>query len=121
MEKLYKLILDSAFEVHSLLGPGLFENTYKQCLSHELKLRDVKVDVEKRLPVFYKGIKLDCGYRIDMLVEKQIVIELKSVDKLTALHMSQLLSYMRLSNKKLGLLINFNTRFLKDGIKRVVL
>jgi len=119
-EELFKAILDSSFEVHKTLGPGLLENTYKQCLAHELKERGITVEIEKELPVIYKGSKLDCGYRLDLLVENEIIVELKAVEKLTDINMAQILTYLKLSNKQLGLLINFNKVYLKDGIKRVV-
>ena len=119
-EELFKAILDSSFEVHKVLGPGLLENTYKQCLAHELKERGITVEIEKELPVVYKGSKLDCGYRLDLLVENEIIVELKAVEKLTDINMAQILTYLKLSNKQLGLLINFNNVYLKNGIKRVV-
>jgi len=119
-EELFKAILDSSFEVHKALGPGLLENTYKQCLAHELKERGITVEIEKELPVVYKGSKLDCGYRLDLLVENEIIVELKAVEKLTDINMAQILTYLKLSNKQLGLLINFNNVYLKNGIKRVV-
>ena len=121
IEKIFTQTLNSAFEVHKTLGPGLLENTYQQCLAHELKQRNLHIETEKPLPVSYKGIQLECGYRIDILVENQIIIELKAVEKLNDLHLAQIMSYMKLSEIKLGLLVNFNTRYLKDGIKRVAL
>ena len=121
IEKIFTQTLNSAFEVHKTLGPGLLENTYQQCLAHELKQRNLHIETEKPLPVSYKGIQLECGYRIDILVENQIIIELKAVEKLNDLHLAQIMSYMKLSDIKLGLLVNFNTRYLKDGIKRVAL
>jgi GxxExxY protein len=119
-EELFKAILDSSFEVHKALGPGLLENTYKQCLAHELKERGITVEIEKELPVVYKGSKLDCGYRLDLLVENEIIVELKAVEELTDINMAQILTYLKLSHKQLGLLINFNNVYLKNGIKRVV-
>lgn len=120
IEELYKLVLDCSFEVHRTLGPGLLENTYQQCLGHELRSRGLKVELEKELPVIYKGITVPCGYRIDILVENQIIIELKAVEKLSSIHLAQIISYMKLSKMHLGLLVNFNSKLLKDGIKRVV-
>ena len=121
IEDQYKIVLDSAFEVHRVLGPGLLENTYKHCLAHELTNNGLKVEVEKELPVVYKGININCGYRIDILVDNSIIIELKSVGRLSDVHLAQILSYMKLSNIELGLLVNFNSKYLKQGIKRVVL
>lgn len=121
IEKQFKMILDSAFEVHKALGPGLLENTYKQCLAYELNSKGLTVEVEKELPVVYKNVQLECGYRIDILVEKKIIIELESVEKLNDVHLAQILSYMKLADVKLGLLVNFNNKCLKHGIKRVVL
>ncbi|NMA49022.1 MAG: GxxExxY protein [Tissierellia bacterium] len=120
-ESIYKRVLDCAFEVHKTLGPGLLENTYKHCLAHELKIAGLNIEIEKEIPVIYKDVRLDCGYRIDILVENQIIIELKAVEKLTDIHLAQLLSYMKLSKINLGLLINFNTKYLIQGIKRVIL
>ena len=119
-ESIYR-VLDCAFEVHKTLGPGLLENTYKHCLAHELKIAGLNIEIEKEIPVIYKDVRLDCGYRIDILVENQIIIELKAVEKLTDIHLAQLLSYMKLSKINLGLLINFNTKYLIQGIKRVIL
>ena len=121
IEEKYSVILDCAFEVHNTLGAGLLENTYKHCFAYELTTRGMSVEVEKELPVSYKGIDINCGYRIDLLVDGCIIIELKSVSRLNDIHLAQILSYMKLSNIKLGLLINFNTKFLKQGIRRVIL
>jgi GxxExxY protein len=121
-ERIAKIVLDAAFEVHSRLGPGLLESAYQTCLLYELKERGIYAETEKSLPVVYKGISLDCGYRIDMLVEKdKIIIENKSVKEINDVHMAQILSYLRLSGVSLGFLFNFNVRSLKDGIKRIVL
>ncbi len=113
--------LAPAIDVHKVLGPGLLESTYQQCLAHELSLRGIGFQVEHPLPVEYKGVRLDCGYRIDFLVEDQIVLELKSVEAFRAIHEAQLLTSMRLSKKQHGFLINFNVRLLKQGIKSFVL
>ncbi len=118
IEKIFTQTLNSAFEVHKALGPGLLENTYKECLAYELKQRNLKVETEKPLPVVYKEIQLECGYRIDILVENKIIIELKAVEKLNDIHLAQIMSYMKLSDIKLGLLVNFNTHYLKNGIKK---
>jgi GxxExxY protein len=121
-ERIAKIVLDAAFEVHSYLGPGLLESAYQTCLLGELKERGVSVESEKPLPVIYKGIPIDCAYRIDILVEKdKILIENKSVKELKDIHVAQLLSYLRLSGISLGFLFNFNVRSFKDGIRRIVL
>ncbi len=120
-EALSHEIIGCAIEVHRLLGPGLLESTYQRCLSHELELKGISHLSEAPLPVDYKGIQLDCGYRVDLLVDKQLVLELKSVRKLETIHEAQLLTYLKLSGIKIGLLMNFNTSKLKEGIKRYVL
>lgn len=120
-EDITGIVIGCAMKVHSVLGPGLLESAYETCLVHELKKNGIKVLSQVALPVVYDGVQLDAGYRIDLLVEDRIVVELKSVENLTALHQAQLMSYMKLSSKKVGLLINFNVVHLKDGIKRVVL
>ena len=114
-------IIGCALEVHRNLGPGLLESTYEQCLAYEFKMADISFKLQHPLPVQYKNIRLDCGYRVDLFVESKIIIELKSVDKILPIHQAQLLTYMKLSNVSIGLLINFNVKFLKDGIKRMVL
>lgn len=114
-------IIDAAFKVHSKLGPGLLESAYKACLVYELKQKGLSVEVEKPLPLIYKEIKLDCGYRIDICVEKQVIIELKTVDAFTDVHSAQVLTYLKLSGNKVGLLINFYTKSLKGGIKRLIM
>lgn len=114
-------IIGAAMKVHSALGPGLMESAYEACLVHELKKRDVQVMSQVALPVNYDGVTIELGYRLDLLVENKVIVELKAVDKVSPVHQAQLLSYMKLSGKKLGLLINFNVMHLRDGIKRVVL
>ena len=114
-------ILDSAYKIHSALGPGLLESAYKACLIYELKKKGFKVEVEKAVPLIYEEVKLDCGYRIDILVENEVVIELKTVEAFTDVHTAQVLTYLRLSGKHVGLLLNFYTKSLKDGIRRLVL
>jgi len=116
-----KLILDSAFKVHTALGPGLLENVYKECLYYELKKLGLFVEKEKTLPLVYEEVKLDLGYRIDLLVENKVVVELKTVEAIRDVHIAQTLTYMRLTNCKLGLLLNFYTKSLKNGIKRLKL
>lgn len=114
-------VITAAMRVHSELGPGLLESTYQVCLQHELKKAGFESETQVGLPVFYDGVKLDLGYRIDLLVEDLVIVELKSVDALAPVHQAQILSYLKLSGKSLGLLINFNVVHLKDGIKRFVI
>jgi GxxExxY protein len=120
-DELSNRVIGCALEVHRELGPGLLESTYEQCLAHELKLNGIAFELQHPLPVKYKGIRLDCGYRVDVLVEDKLIIELKSVERIRPIHEAQLLTYMRLAEIKIGLLINFNVMKLKDGIKRFVL
>ncbi len=115
------LILDAAFHVHKELGPGLLESTYEVCLGFEVTQRGVLVETQVPLPVIYKNVKLDCGYRIDLRAERKVIVEVKAVEALKDIHLAQLLTYMKLSGCKLGYLINFNVKYLKDGIKRVIL
>ena len=112
-------IIGCAIEVHKALGPGLLESAYEECLYYELLSAGVKVEKQKPLPVVYKEVKLEAGYRIDLLVEKRVVVELKSVDALNDVHIAQVLTYLKLSGCKLGLLMNFNVVKLVDGIKRL--
>ena len=114
-------IIGAAIEVHKRLGPGLLESAYHKCLCRELTLMGIPFEPEKPLPIEYKGIQLDCGYRIDLLVLGQVVVEVKSIEKFDRIHEAQLLTYLRLGGWKIGLLINFNVPVLKDGIKRRVL
>jgi GxxExxY protein len=114
-------IIGAAIEVHKNLGPGLLESAYEECLGFELLQKGFSIERQKPVPVIYKGIKLDCGYRIDILVEKQIVIELKSVDAINPVHEDQILTYLKFSQKSIGLLINFNVTSLKQGLKRYVI
>ena len=120
-DELSNKVIGCALEVHRNLGPGLLESTYEQCLAYEMKTAGMAFKLQHALPVEYKNIKLDCGYRIDMLVDNSIIIELKSVDKILPIHQAQLLTYMKLADISIGLLINFNVKYLKDGIKRMVL
>ncbi len=113
-------IVDSAFQVHVELGPGLLESSYEACLVHELTMRGISTEVQKELPVSYKGLDLAVGYRLDIFVEKQIIIELKAVEQILPIHKAQLLTYLKLSNCTLGYLINFNAALLKDGLRRIV-
>ena len=112
-------IIGAAIEVHRALGPGLLESAYVSCLAYELQLRKLKVEREKPLPIFYKDVMLDCGYRLDLVVEDRVIVEIKSVNALAPIHEAQLLSYLKMSNYKIGLLINFNVKMLKDGIRRM--
>jgi GxxExxY protein len=120
-EKLTEKIIGLAINVHKELGPGLLENTYKQCLAYELKKANLNFQLEVNYPIIYKEIQISCGFRIDLLVEDKIIIELKSIDKIIPIHETQLLTYMKLFNKRVGLIINFNERLLRDGIKRLVI
>ncbi len=121
INKITHEILDSAYKVHSSLGPGLLESAYQACLVYELKKKGFKVETEKPLPIIYEEVKLDCGYRIDILVEDAVVVELKTVEAFTDVHMAQVLTYLRFSEKKVGLLLNFYTKSLKDGIKSFIM
>jgi GxxExxY protein len=114
-------IIGAAIEVHRQLGPGLLESAYEECLCHELTIRKLNFERQKPIPLVYKDAKLDCGYRLDVLVEGKIVVELKSVDGLGPIHEAIVLTYFKLSGHKLGLLINFNVPLLKDGIKRFIM
>ncbi|MDO3379771.1 GxxExxY protein [Geoalkalibacter halelectricus] len=120
MENLTERIIGCAIRVHRELGPGLLESTYEKCLAFELIEEGLLVEIQKELPVVYRGKTLDCGYRIDMLVNQEIVVELKSVDAILPVHQAQTLSYLKLSGCKIGLLINFNVPVLKNGIRRLV-
>ena len=118
--ELSNIIIGFAIEVHKSLGPGLLENAYKECLYYKIMQTGFKVEKEKPMPLIFEEVKLDCGYRIDILVENKVVIEVKSVEALNDIHLAQTLTYLKLGKFKLGLLINFNELLLKDGIKRVV-
>ena len=113
-------IIDAAMKVHSALGSGLLEGAYEACLRHELTSRDLEVKSQLFLPVEYNGILIDAGYRLDLLVEDIVIVEIKAVEKLIAIHEAQLLTYLKLSKKKVGLLLNFNVLHMKDGIRRMV-
>lgn len=113
-------VLGCAIEVHRQLGPGLLESTYEQCLAYELNQTGILFKIQQPLPVAYKEIKLECGYRVDLFVDDRLIIELKSVEQLLKIHEAQLLTYMKLANVRIGLLINFNVHMLKKGIKRFV-
>jgi GxxExxY protein len=113
-------IIGAAIEVHKTLGPGLLESTYEECLCHEFGLRGLSYERQKPLPVIYKGIELDCGYRMDVVVKNLIISELKSCEKVEPIHKAQLLTYLKLSGLSLGLLLNFNVPVMRDGIVRIV-
>lgn len=120
LNQLSSKIIGAAIEVHNTIGPGLLESTYEECLCHELGLRGISYERQKTLPVTYKEKQLDCGYRLDILVEDSIILELKACEKIEPIHRAQLLTYLKMSGTKLGLILNFNTVVLKDGIVRVV-
>lgn len=113
-------IIKCALKVHSALGPGLLESTYEACLAHELRTAGFNIETQLALPVVYDSVKLDIGYRIDMMVNDLVIVELKSVEEISRVHIAQVISYLKLSKKKLGLINNFNVLHLKDGIKRLV-
>ncbi len=114
-------VIGAAIEVHRLLGPGLLDSAYEECLFKELKLRKLRVERQKPIPIVYKDAKLECGYRLDLLVEPRIVVELKSIEGFAPIHEAIMLTYLRLSGHRLGLLINFNVKVLKDGIRRYII
>ena len=120
LNRITESIIGAAIEVHRALGPGLLESAYEACLTFELAQRGLKVEQQKPLPVVYREVKLDCGYRLDLLVEEVVIVEVKAVDRLMPIHQAQLLSYLKLSGCKVGLVINFNVKVLKDGIRRLV-
>jgi GxxExxY protein len=121
VERIVAQVVDSAFMVHSTLGPGLLESVYEICLAHELSKRDLKFRTQVSLPIVYDGLRLDGGLRIDLLVENQLVVELKAVEAMLPLFEAQLLTYLKLTGCRLGLLINFNVPRIKEGIKRIIL
>ncbi|MEY4181068.1 MAG: hypothetical protein RLY70_4643 [Planctomycetota bacterium] len=120
-DELSNRVIGCAIEVHRHLGPGLLESAYEQCLAHELSCNEIAFQLQLALPVQYKEVRLDCGYRIDILIENRLIVELKSVAEIKGIHEAQLLTYMKLAGVKIGLLMNFNVTKLRDGIKRFVL
>ena len=114
-------IIGAAIEIHKALGPGLLESAYEECLCHEFALRQLHFKRQQAIPLEYKGAKLDCGYRIDLLIENLVILELKSVESLLPIHEAQLLTYLKLTDFDVGLLINFNVPVLRDGIKRLII
>ena len=121
INELTHTIIGSAIEVHRLIGPGLLESVYEECLCRELSLRQIPFEQQRPLPVEYKGMQLECGYRLDLLVAKSVVVEVKAIESLLPIHEAQLLTYLKLGGWKVGLLINFNVPILKQGIRRLVL
>ena len=121
IEAVFKHVLDYSFKIHTTLGPGLLESAYEECLYYELKQAGLIVEKQKPLPLVYKDVKLDAGYRLDLLVEKSVIVEIKSVESLCDIHFAQIITYLKLSGCKLGLLANFNVRHLKSGIKRIII
>ena len=120
INQITRQIVTAAMKVHSVLGPGLLESAYQACLLHELRKQELRVASQVGLPVIYEGEKIDLGYRIDLVVENQVIVEIKCVEAINPVHQAQLLSYMRLSGRSVGLLINFHVAHLRDGIKRMV-
>ena len=120
VNKITEQIIGAAVQVHRALGPGLLESAYEACLAHELAERNLRAERQKALPVSYKGVRIDCGYRIDLLVEREVIVELKAVSRIEPIHEAQLLSYLKLSGCRVGLLINFNVKQLTRGVRRLV-
>ncbi len=120
LNKVTEAIISVAVDVHRALGPGLLESAYEACMVYDLAKAGLKVEQQKPLPIVYRGIKLECAYRLDLMIDNEVIVEIKSVEKVLPIHQAQLLSYLKLSERKVGLLINFNVKILKNGIKRVV-
>ena len=118
--ELSKIIVNCCFKIHSTLGPGLFESVYENILAYEISKENLKIEIQKALPVYYEDVKMDIGFRTDIIVENKVIIEIKSVEELNKVHYKQLQTYLKLTNMKLGLLINFNENLIKEGIHRVV-
>jgi GxxExxY protein len=119
-EEIIKIILDEAFYIHKTIGPGMLENVYKTCLAYRLRKRDLYVETEKPVPVIFEEVKMDCGYRADIVVERMIIVDTKTIEAIGLIHISQLLTYLRFLHFRKGLILNFNSVLLKDGIKRVI-
>lgn len=119
-DEISRIVFDSALKVHKALGPGLLESSYEECLFYELKKCGLKVEKQKPLPLIYEEVKLEVGYRIDIIIEDKFIVEVKSVEALNEVHLAQLLTYLKFSDCKLGLLINFNVKLLKNGVRRVI-
>lgn len=120
IEEVTTKVIGCAIQVHAALGPGLLESTYKECLFYQLSKSGLYVEKEKPMPLVYEQVRLECGYRLDMLVENKLVIELKAIESLSDVHLAQILTYLKLGNYRLGLLINFNVSLLKNGLRRVI-
>ena len=120
LDQITHRIIGAAIEVHKILGPGLLESAYEACLAYELRQLGYKIEQQKPLPVIYKDVKLDCGYRLDLVVEDAVIIEIKAIEQIAPIHDAQLISYLRLADKRVGLLINFHVQLLKNGVKRIV-
>ncbi|MBP6431310.1 MAG: GxxExxY protein [Ferruginibacter sp.] len=118
--ELSKIVFECGLKVHRALGPGLLESAYEECLFYEITKTGIYVEKQKGLPLVYNEVKLDIGYRIDLIIENKLIVEIKAVEALTDIHIAQILTYLKLSNCKLGLLINFNTLLFKDGVKRII-
>jgi len=119
-EEISKIVFECSLRVHKVLGPGLLESAYEECLFYELKKTNLKVEKQKPLPLIYEEVNLEVGYRIDIIIEDKFIVEVKSVEALNDVHLAQLLTYLKLSDCKLGLLINFNVKLLKDGVRRII-
>lgn len=119
-KELTGLVLKCAFKVHSNLGPGLLESVYQHCLAYEMIRAGLAIEMERPLPVIYEGVKLNCGYRLDLVVENRLILEIKSIDGLAPIHFAQVLTYLKISGFELGLLLNFNVESMKNGIRRIV-
>ena len=119
-DEISKIVFVCALRVHKVLGPGLLESAYEECLFYELKKTNLKVEKQKPLPLIYEEVNLEVGYRIDIIIEDKFIVEVKSVEALNDVHLAQLLTYLKLSDCKLGLLINFNVKLLKDGVRRII-
>jgi len=120
LNKITKTIIGMAINIHRALGPGLLESAYEACMVYDLVKAGLKVEQQKLLPIVYRGVKLECSYRLDLMIEKEVIVEIKSAEKLLPIHQAQLMFYLKLSDCKVGLLINFNVKVLKNGIKRVI-
>ena len=119
-DEISKIVFEAALKVHKVLGPGLLESAYEECLFYELKKSNLKVEKQKPLPLVYEEVRLEVGYRIDIIIEDKFIVEIKSVEALNDVHLAQILTYLRLTNCKLGLLINFNVKLLKNGVRRII-
>jgi GxxExxY protein len=121
LDRLGRVIVDAGLKVHRAFGPGLLESAYEHCLAHELKARGLSITQQARLPITFEGMTLDAGYRLDLMVNDLVIVEVKAIEALTKLHEAQLLTYLRLSGRRLGYLMNFNVRMFRDGVRRLVL